>query len=390
MRNLVRVHMGGRRRWSINRNETWLTARPRNLLSMDPENQANMLCQARAQIDLGGTAVVKTIGKMLGQQESARILQRVALPRGRVGTTPKQRVATKYTSTYVRACRALFGPFDGQGYMELNQLRPMLERHRLLDPHDEGAAAKLDAWLQRPRDGHITFLDFVDACFTLVGPSLAAKWMDGTTSRHDMSPTTSLSTVSTATDSRLHPFDAMKDQHKHAMEFSYADHVETDPMQAQRLQDATTLSHSHSLVMDTPYRCIRRVVSEQDLHEQAAGDTAKKAVKVKAQRHLASEHRKKVEARQAHARNFSCSVGMVARHIQIGEIKEKRQLGLQERVALVNWRKQDDQRSRSEMEDFNAVRGTTLSAVEHSFLVYAVACQADQDPRHALDEGPHA
>ncbi|RHY30582.1 hypothetical protein DYB32_006976 [Aphanomyces invadans] len=170
---------------------------------------------------------------MLGQQESARILQRVALPRGRVVTTPKLRVATKYTSTYVRACRALFGPFDGQGYMELNQLRPMLERHRLLDPHDEGAAAKLDAWLQRPRDGHITFLDFVDACFTLVGPSLAAKWMD--------------------------------------------------------------------------------------------------------------------------------------------EIKEKRQLGLQEKVALVHWRKHDDQRSRSEMEDFNAVRGTTLSAVEHSFLVYAVA-----------------
>ncbi|ETV65916.1 hypothetical protein, variant [Aphanomyces astaci] len=319
---------------------------------MDPENHEHMLYQAKAQIDLGGTAVAKTIGKLLGRQASTRILQRLTRPCA--VHYPNLHVATKYTAAYLRACRALFRPVDSHGHMALHHLRPTLERHGLLGHDDDNA--NVDAWLQRPQDGHITFPDFVDACFTLVGPSLAAKWVSrGGSTGDNWRAASSLSNVSIA-DAKVqhHPYDAMMDQHRHAVGFSYEAHAANNPIQAQRQQDITTLSHSHSLVMDTPYRCIRRVVSDQDLHDQAAAEVAKKALKVKTQRHLAATQRHSLEQRTASARNFACSVGMVARHIQIGEIKEKRQMGHQEKVAHVHRRKHENQSLRAEMEDFNA------------------------------------
>ncbi|RHY39831.1 hypothetical protein DYB30_006326 [Aphanomyces astaci] len=305
-------------------------------LAMDPENHEHMLYQAKAQIDLGGTAVAKTIGKLLGRQASTRILQRLTRPCA--VHYPNLHVATKYTAAYLRACRALFRPVDSHGHMALHHLRPTLERHGLLGHDDDNA--NVDAWLQRPQDGHITFPDFVDACFTLVGPSLAAKWVSrGGGTGDNWRAASSLSNASTA-DAKVqhHPYDTMMDQHRHAVGFSYEAHAANNPVTQ---QDITTLSHSHSLVMDTPYRCIRRVVSDQDLHDQAAAEVAKKALKVKTQRHLAATQR--------------CSLQFVqVRDNEYGAI-EKRQMGHQEKVAHVHRRKHENQSLRAEMEEFNAV-----------------------------------
>ncbi|RQM19318.1 hypothetical protein B5M09_002751 [Aphanomyces astaci] len=254
---------------------------------MDPENHEHMLYQAKAQIDLGGTAVAKTIGKLLGRQASTRILQRLTRPCA--VHYPNLHVATKYTAAYLRACRALFRPVDSHGHMALHHLRPTLERHGLLGHDDDNA--NVDAWLQRPQDGHITFPDFVDACFTLVGPSLAAKWVSrGGSTGDNWRAASSLSNVSIA-DAKVqhHPYDAMMDQHRHA----------------------------------------------------AAAEVAKKALKVKTQRHLAATQR------------CSLQFGQV-RDNEYGAI-EKRQMGHQEKVAHVHRRKHENQSLRAEMEDFNAV-----------------------------------
>ncbi|RHY98321.1 hypothetical protein DYB37_008168 [Aphanomyces astaci] len=336
-----------------------------------------MLYQAKAQIDLGGTAVAKTIGKMLGRQASTRILQRLTRPCA--VHYPNLHVATKYTSAYLRACRALFRPVDSHGHMALHHLRPTLERHGLLGQDDDDNA-NVDAWLQRPQDGHITFPDFVDACFTLVGPSLAAKWVSrGGGTGDNWRAASSLSNVSTA-DAKVqhHPYDAMMDQHRHAVGFSYEAHAANNPVTQ---QDITTLSHSHSLVMDTPYRCIRRVVSDQDLHDQvrAAAEVAKKALKVKTQRHLAATQRCSLQFVLMRDNN---DYGAIAWSPATFKSGEKRQMGHQEKVAHVHRRKHENQSLRAEMEEFNAVE--MIRRQKDLFTISDSTCTLQRRPPELL------
>ncbi|KAH9158096.1 hypothetical protein AeRB84_000132 [Aphanomyces euteiches] len=305
---------------------------------VDTEDPERVLCQASSQIKLGGKAVAKTIEKLLGRDVSAKRKDRRTMQASQVPSY-------KLSPEYVKTCKQLYRPLESNGCMAINQLQSTFERQGL-----RINSAKLNAWLQRPRthgDDYITFGEFLDACFTLYGPSLSSNVQ---IQDADASPS---GTTAQALFRHVHPFDDMVERNKQALEFSYAHHGKQNPIEAQMRQDALTRSQS-MVTMDTPYPSIRRVSSEQELREIDEKERSKKAIKVIQQRERAAAIRDKQNANIHTANNFSSSVGMVARHIQIGEINEKRQYRQQQQKLYIKHRKEIDKESRDEMDAFNS------------------------------------
>jgi hypothetical protein len=259
---------------------------------VDPEDPRNLTSMASAEIHLGGTAVTKTIGKMLDRQTSQRMLHRQPTTTTGHSLTPPSQVHSsawklKYSPQFLQACTYIFQSYDTEntGRLALD-IVPSLLRYHNIEVDDQ----KFAAWQQRPRarDGDyankgtnpayhkcISFGEFVDACFTLVGPSLLPSLIDPNDSIHrthhhhlptsvsgNALDTTAWSSSADNEDPKnasfpmtsplplpmKHPFQCMQTRDQQAQLFSYSDHVSANPIEAQRVvQDTLRLAQSQSI-----------------------------------------------------------------------------------------------------------------------------------------------
>ncbi|OQR97591.1 hypothetical protein ACHHYP_10197 [Achlya hypogyna] len=314
---------------------------------VDPEHPACLTVLAQSELALGGAAAAKTVRKLVNERTSTRMQER---GHAAAATPPPRMALRKYAPSFVLACRRLFEGCErdaaGASITVAELMRLATQDAFAVDPRT------LETWLQRPRvcDSRVAFAEFVDACYGFYGPALETRVRD-------------LSPAATRGD---HPFTTLCSRDADARQFSAVDHIaRRNPMKAQREHDAQRLlARSKSELLKATGGPVLRTSASAICLAKDEEDVAQKRRKVQQQRDDAVHTREAMQAKLAMARHFGSNVGMVARHIQIGEIAEQRHLYAREKKAHFEHAKQENEQATAHLRTFNT--RTKLTKIEHA------------------------
>ncbi|OQR92772.1 hypothetical protein THRCLA_08615, partial [Thraustotheca clavata] len=270
---------------------------------VDPEDEANLTTHARSELVLGGNAATKTIRKLVDERTCLRMLQRTH-------TTPAINYPTnqasyKYTAQFMEACRTLFESCELNSSRDSISLEELIKITKRLQVEKE----KVNAWLQHPRSNELflTFAEFVDGCFEFYGANLPHLLVHAQTNVFE------------------HPFDLLRAKDREARRFSPYDYVaKQSPIKAQQEHDAKQLltrSQSEMLKASIP---ILKTSSSASCLAKNEDQVALKRVKVQNQKDIAIRKKENLHSKISLSQHFGSNIGMIARHIQIGEINEQR------------------------------------------------------------------